>query len=343
MKDVLREVIGDSERRWSQYFDKKGNDRGNKVGSKTYYPSYLDFYHAMGSFVGKEIQTKYRKKVEFCTTLDALQQQSILFSILIGVISTILLIITQGEGWPEWVGTLATVIVMWPLFGYGVFSWFIKAWMDIYFENAYHRELSEQHSVVFAKQKKRKYQWPLILSIAIFLTIMFFGGWVNAVTLLFILASTVVVACLEGFLFLLLSRLWSFIHPKKEEQEPIQELSSEQIYQIKERFQIIYHAFQKGNYIAAYEQFDDSQREQKDFLEEIQRFLRDNQQDSFHLLNFKESEPEISISKINENTYEAVLFLSDREAEEFSEFYLVCEVSFDETNLQKLELLELGY
>ena len=325
------------------YFDKEGNVHGITHGDQTSYPSYEDYYLAMGAFISKEVQSKYTKKLRFWVFWEAIQGSAILLSLLIGVISMILAFITKGEGWPEGIITIAIILGMGPLLGYLSYNWLFKTWATTMFENAYNRELAKKKSAVAIQKVKREKNWVFIVTVTGLLALGFFDSWINVVGILAFALLSMLFGMMEGILLIGLEKLFAplFAKKKKSVQKEQIELSPELLKQVKKRFKVIYQDFQIGKYAAAFERFDACQKSWEDFNQEVQDFLSDQNLTAFHLIPFDEAE--IAILEVADSHFEADLFLYDTEAKEFPEFYLICKVSYQDEILKTIELVELGY
>ena len=146
---IIDEYLADSTASLA-YFDKEGNVHGVSQEDKTSYPSFEDYYLAMGTHISKKVQGQYTRKLRFWAFWEAIQMPAILLSLFIGLISLVLFLITKGEGWPKWIVNMAMILVMGPLFGYFFFNLFFKTCATTNFENAYNRELAKKQSTIYA-------------------------------------------------------------------------------------------------------------------------------------------------------------------------------------------------
>lgn len=325
------------------YFDREGNVHGLTRGSKTSYPSFEDYYLAMGALIGSEVQSKYTRKLRFWAFWEAIQGPSILLSLALGLLYLILFFITKGEGWPEGLVNIAMFLMISPFFGFLYYNLFLKTWATTIFENAYYKELAKKQSTIYTKKVKRKINWLFFIAVAGLLALGYFDSWTTAVSLLLMGLIPLVCSMIEGILLIGLMKLFAVLFPKKKKEatDDLQRLSPELDKELKKRFKTIYVDFQKGKYADAFERFDTSQKSWEDFHQEVQSFLSDQDLTAFHTRPFEELE--ISILNVTTNDFEADLFLYDTQAIEFPEFYLICKVSYQDDSIQTIELVEIGY
>ncbi|MGQ7370636.1 hypothetical protein ACTGV0_00545 [Streptococcus suis] len=325
------------------YFDREGNVHGVTHGSKTSYPSFEDYYLAMGARISSEVQSKYTRKLRFWAFWEAIQFPSIALSLFIGLISLVLFFITKGEGWPEGLVNIAMFFTISPLFGYIYYNLFFKTWATTNFENAYYRELAKKQSTIYTKKVKREKNWPFIIAVVGLLALGYFDSWTTSVKLLLMGLIPLLLSMIEGVILIVLIKLFATLFPKKKKEtsDDLQRLSPELDKELKKRLRTIYVDFQKGKYADAFKRFDTSQKSWKEFHQEIQNFLNDQELTAFHTIPFEETE--ISILNVTASDFEADLFLYDTQAIEFPEFYLICKVSYQEDRLQAIELVEIGY
>ena len=325
------------------YFDKEGNVHGVTHGDETSYPSFEDYYLAMGARISREVQSQYTRKLRFWAFWEAVQSPSLLLSLFIGLISLVLFFITKGEGWPEGLVTIAGILGMGPLFGYFFYNWFFKTWATTNFENAYNRELAKKQSTIYTKKVKREKNWPFIIAVVGLLALGYFDSWTTSVTLLLMGLIPLVCSMIEGVILIGLIKLFATLFPKKKKEttDDSQRLSPELDMELRKRLKMLYLDFQKGRYADAFKRFDISQKSWEEFHQEIKNFLNDQDLTAFHTIPFEETE--ISILNVTASDFEADLFLYDTEAQEFPEFYLICKVSYQEDRLQAIELVEIGY
>lgn len=342
--DIIDEYLAESDVSLA-YFDKEGTVHGVTHGDKTSYPSYEDYYLAMGARISKEVQSQYTRKLRFWAFWEAIQMPAILFSLLLGVISIILAFITKGEGWPEEIVTIAGILGMGPLLGYLSYNWFFKTWATTIFENAYNRELAKKKSTITIQKVKREKNWVFIVTVVALLALGFFDSWNSVATILLAALITMLIGMTEGIILIGLGKIFAPLFAKKAEatqkQEEQIELSAELLGQVKKRFKAIHQDFQSGKYADAFERFDTSHKTREVFHEEVQNFLSDQNLSAFHLTPFEETE--ISILEVTASDFEADLFLYDIEAPEFPEFYFICKVKYEDDKVQTIELVELGY
>ena len=327
------------------YFDQEGNVHGvtTYVG-KTSYPSFEDYYLAMGARISSEVQSRYTRKLRFWAFWEAIQNPAILLSLFIGLISLVLFFITKGEGWPEWIVNIAVILGMGPLFGYLSYNWFFKTWATTIFENAYNRELAKKKSAITIKKVKREKNWVFIITVVALLALGFFDSWFSVATILLVALITMLFGMIEGIILIGLGKIFSSLFPKKKKENAEHSqtsLSPELSKEVRRRLKNIYQDFQTGKYADAFERFDTSQKSWETFHQEIQNFLSDQNLTAFHLIPFTETE--ISILEVTASDFEVDLFLYDTEAQEFPEFYLICKVSYQEDRIQAMELVEIGY
>ena len=328
------------------YFDRDGNAHSIQRNSgKSSYPSYEDFYLAMGAKISKEVQSKYTKIFRFWVFWEAIQTPSLLFSLLIGVVSMILAFITKGEGWPEEIVTLAIVFGMGPLIGYMGYNWFFESEVSTYFENAYNRELAQKRSNLTIQKVKRELNWAWIAAVILAVALGFLESWQSVVGILLFVLLCMLLGMVEGLLFIGVGKLkvLFFTKNKKESASPQPTLSPELLTQIKQYFKLLYHDFEKGEYATAFDRFGHSQKTKEEFHLEIQHFLDEDDLTSFHLEPFSEAETSLSILDVTQSNFEVTLFLHDLKAEEFPIFYLVCKASYKDNKIQAIELVEVGY
>lgn len=325
------------------YFDKEGNVHGVTHGDETSYPSFEDYYLAMGARISREVQSQYTRKLRFWAFWEAVQSPSLLLSLFIGLISLVLFFITKGEGWPEGLVTIAGILGMGPLFGYFSYNWFFKTWATTNFENAYNKELAKKKSAITIKKVKREKNWVFIITVVALLALGIFDSWFSVATILLVALITMLFGMIEGIILIGLIKLYTALFPKKKKEttDDSQRLSPELDMELRKRLKMLYLDFQKGRYADAFKRFDTSQKSWEEFHQEIQNFLNDQDLTAFHTIPFEETE--ISILNVTASDFEADLFLYDTEAQEFPEFYLICKVSYQEDRLQAIELVEIGY
>ncbi|MGT2828297.1 hypothetical protein AB6M97_04680 [Streptococcus hillyeri] len=328
------------------YFDKEGNVHAIRTyADKSHYPSYEDYYLAMGVRINKEVQNKYTRKLRFWAFWEAIQMPAILFSLLIGVVSIILAFITRGEGWPEGIVSSATLFGMGPMFGYMSYNWFFKSWVITSFENAYNKELAKKKSTIALQKVKREKNWVHIVTVVALLALGYFDSWISVAKILIIAFSSMAFGMIEGLLFIGLGQLFSPLFSKKAElklkQEQQLELSPELMKQVKKWFRVIHQDFHTEKYAIAFDRFGASQKTREEFHQEIQNFLSEQKLTAFHLVSFEETE--LSVLEITDHQFEVDLFLYDTVAQEFPEFYLICKVNYQGNQLKSIELVEVGY
>lgn len=340
---IIDEYLADSTASLA-YFDKEGNVHGVSQEDKTSYPSFEDYYLAMGTHISKKVQGQYTRKLRFWAFWEAIQMPAILLSLFIGLISLVLFLITKGEGWPKWIVNMAMILVMGPLFGYFFFNLFFKTCATTNFENAYNRELAKKQSTIYTKKVKREINWVFIIAVVGLLALGYFDSWISAVTILLMGLIPLLFSMMEGIILIGLGKIFSslFSKKKKEEAEHSQtSLSPELSKEVRKRLKNIYQDFQTGKYADAFGRFDLSQKSWETFHQEIQNFLSNQNLTAFHLVPF--SETEISILEVTATDFEADLFLYDTEAQGFPEFYLICKVRYQGDRIQTIELVEIGY
>ena len=339
---IIDEYLADSTASLA-YFDKEGNVHGITHGDETSYPSFEDYYRAMGARISKKVQSQYTRKLRFWAFWEAIQMPAILLSLFIGLISLVLFLITKGEGWPKWIVNMAMILVMGPLFGYFSYNWFFKTWATTIFENAYNRELAKKKSAINIKKVKREKNWVFIITVVALLALGTFDSWLSVATILLVALITMLFGMIEGVILIALIKLFATLFPKKKKEatDDSQRLSPELDMELRKRLKMLYLDFQKGKYADAFKRFDTSQKSWEEFHQEIQNFLNDQDLTAFHLAPF--SETEISILEVTTTDFEADLFLYDTEAQEFPEFYLICKIRYQGDRIQTIELVEIGY
>jgi hypothetical protein len=339
---IIDEYLADSTASLA-YFDKEGNVHGITHGDETSYPSFEDYYLAMGARISKKVQSQYTRKLRFWAFWEAIQMPAILLSLFIGLISLVLFLITKGEGRPKWIVNMAMILVMGPLFGYFSYNWFFKTWATTIFENAYNRELAKKKSAINIKKVKREKNWVFIITVVALLALGTFDSWLSVATILLVALITMLFGMIEGVILIALIKLFATLFPKKKKEatDDSQRLSPELDMELRKRLKMLYLDFQKGKYADAFKRFDTSQKSWEEFHQEIQNFLNDQDLTAFHLAPF--SETEISILEVTTTDFEADLFLYDTEAQEFPEFYLICKIRYQGDRIQTIELVEIGY
>ena len=339
---IIDEYLADSTASLA-YFDKEGNVHGITHGDETSYPSFEDYYLAMGARISKKVQSQYTRKLRFWAFWEAIQMPAILLSLFIGLISLVLFLITKGEGRPKWIVNMAMILVMGPLFGYFSYNWFFKTWATTIFENAYNRELAKKKSAINIKKVKREKNWVFIITVVALLALGTFDSWLSVATILLVALITMLFGMIEGVILIALIKRFATLFPKKKKEatDDSQRLSPELDMELRKRLKMLYLDFQKGKYADAFKRFDTSQKSWEEFHQEIQNFLNDQDLTAFHLAPF--SETEISILEVTTTDFEADLFLYDTEAQEFPEFYLICKIRYQGDRIQTIELVEIGY
>lgn len=297
LRKAGQDLVADSKQTWSKFFDKEGNVHSVRFGTKTREANYIDFYHAMGRFLGKKTQEKFRKKVEVAATVEAIIGYSMAFGVLVGLISMLLAFITKGQGWPQWIVTFAVIVGLGPMFAFMFFIWFVESWMTTHLANAFYKELAQKKSGLLTQKPRRRHHWSLMVLLAFLLFVglvtndwpgtLFYPAWI---------IGSLVFGFLEGILLLLIWRLLSRLFSKKSSQAVPQALPPKRIRQMKNRFERIYMAFKKGDYAAAYGLFEHSQITETEFQQEIQDYLTEHKLNRLRLPDFREKEPDLDIS-----------------------------------------------
>ncbi|HEL2149706.1 TPA: hypothetical protein TZC45_000362 [Streptococcus suis] len=326
-------------------FFKKGTGQAQTIQQKPYSPCFKDFYVAMGRFIGKDFQSNYTKTYRCWMLVEVLQNYALGLLFTVAVISFVVALIVQfvfqGEFWLPELAEVVIVIVILPIFGQISHNWFLNPWVNLYFENAYHKALAKKQS----RPIKSRWSWTLPITVIVILVVgILTSSWIGVLTALVVMLFLIPLSWLEGFFALLffhfLDQLFSKVNTKKVE-KPRFELPAQVHQQLKERFCLLYQDFQKGQYTDAYNGFDHSQKTREEFNQKIQNFLTEQGLTGFHLEPFEESE--IAITCVSEERFEATLFLEDKEAQDFSEFYLICQVRYEKERITGIDLVEIGY
>lgn len=348
VKQLGQEEIENAKHRWSKFFDKKGNTQGvpHRVGRKqtTKYANYIDFYYAMGYFVGKPVQEKYRKRVEVFATMEALYMPGSLLGVFIAVMAIPLAYITGGQGWPEWVITLAAVIGMGPIFGFMFFQLFVVPTLTTYLANCFYREWEEKKTApITAKPRRRRY-WALMILLSYFVIIGIFpNNWKGRLFFPTWILGSIGYGLFEGFVLVAIWTFFSRLVPKKPDPDLQVSIPSKHIRQIRHRMAGIYHALRKGDYAAAYAQFEGSEMTEEEFQYEIQAYLIEHELDRLDLPSAQEQELDLDITALSKEEYDVEFSFSDLRVERFSDFYLLCHVTYAGGKIEKVVLLEAGY
>lgn len=114
------------------YFDKEGNVHGITHGDETSYPSFEDYYLAMGARISKKVQSQYTRKLRFWAFWEAIQMPAILLSLFIGLISLVLFD-NKRRGLAKVDCQYGYDFGYGALFGYFSYNWFFKTWATTIF------------------------------------------------------------------------------------------------------------------------------------------------------------------------------------------------------------------
>lgn len=340
IKAAIDEIIEESQSNWIDYFDQEGNVYGSPRGvDKKSLPSYLDYYHAIGYFLGKDVQDKYKRKVRFCAGLLVLQRPSAMLGMLLLTVGIILAMFGQK---PDSFPSAAVLLVVFPLFGFVIHLLFIESGITTYLGNAYHAERGKSASAVISRVPKRRRPWPIIGLSLLFLATGFLQSWSEAFGFILFFSSTLVFSCLEGFFLWCLIKIWFAIFPKKQKETFKTSLSPQLLWQIRERCGVIYRGFQSENYAAAFAEFDSSRLSEEEFQQVIQDFLAKKGLKRFYLPEYQLVQDRITFSQITDQECKAVLSLFGSSEAGDTLFRLDCHLTFEEDKLQSLELIELS-
>lgn len=348
VKQLGQEEVANSKHRWSKFFDKKGNDHGipHRVGHRlrTEYANYVDFYYAMGNFVGKSVLEKYRKRVEFFATLEALYMPGVVLGSFLAVISIPLAFITGGQGWPDWLINAAILIGMGPMFGFMFFHLFVASSLTTYMANSFYKEWEKKKTAPITSKPRRKGYWALMILFSFFVIVgMLANDWIGMLFFPTWVLGSIVYGLFEGFILVAIWTFFSRLLPKKTDPASQVSIPPRYIRQMRHRMAGVYHALRKGDYAAAYTQFEESEVSEEEFQYAIQAYLTEHDLDRLHLPNTREQELELDITALSKKEYDVEFSFSDAQVEKFSDVYLFCHVTYAGNKIEKVTLLEAGY
>lgn len=200
---------------WRRFFTQKHLPRQADGGLRYISPCYIEFFHAMGTFIGKEYQERYARTVRFWVTFEVLQQFSLNVSFVVGLVSLILAFFTGGQGWPEEIVTLALLLGMGPMCGMMFYLIWIRSCLDTIFRNAYLEELAAKQSDLTDRETKREWNWILLLSLGLLIFVGFYDSWMSSLNLILMGLVPYLFSLVEGLLLLPFIHIWKGLFSRK--------------------------------------------------------------------------------------------------------------------------------